>query len=44
MKVILFNYKQNLCESSILKQLSDIHLTNVAIQKTSPDYDPEVSD
>ena len=29
-------------QNEVLDQLLVIHLTNVAIQKTSPDYDPEV--
>lgn len=26
---------------SLILNVSDVHLTNVAVQKTAPDYDPE---
>ncbi len=29
------------CHFLFLNSLEDVHLTNVAIQKTAPDYDPE---
>lgn len=39
--LILIIQCQKKCQNTFLTSDTDIHLTNVAIQKTAPDYDPE---